>query len=562
MEFGASYQHVDDLGNTNTSLISTVRTHELNHLVRITVPSDDNLPDFLVNDTTNVDALPNVVYSSDGTTNLVSSIGVTNCSSAFLGNNVFTVTVTNPPAGWGYFEIVDPMGGNSPITNVQNSLGVNLLVGPNVWQTPQRPDMAPPKPYNLIHIFDYNSTGSYTVMYGQPITAPYVATLTALNITSSNAELNAVVCPNGAATQIHFEWGATTNYGFSTEPTTLIQDLYSTQAVALAVGILQPTTIYHYRVVAINSAGTSYGEDAILTTAAIPPPVITPVLDRSINDGQSIVITNQAVAANPPVTWSLDVSAPAGATISSNGVFTWIPTCAQGSSTNQIKIWATDSSSPPLSNWMAFTVTVGECVEVDVGSTVVQVGQTTNVPVTLASSLSLTNLNFTLLNPANRLTNWSFASSNASIASVTLQMLGSSGVYLNFSTFANQTLQSNLLLGTISFSPLPGHSAFLPLAGTNIVGLADDGSTVGNATTGKGRVVVIGQEPLLEGQLSANSGRTLILYGNPGTNYQVLFSTNAMGGWQNGQTTLMTNLMDSIPLGDATPQIFYRAKSQ
>ena len=43
-------------GNTNTSLINQVNIHELNHVVRLTAPTDDGLADFLVNDTTNVDA--------------------------------------------------------------------------------------------------------------------------------------------------------------------------------------------------------------------------------------------------------------------------------------------------------------------------------------------------------------------------------------------------------------------------------------------------------------------------------------------------------------------------
>jgi len=55
--FSATYQHVDDFGNTNTSLINSVNIHEMNHVVELTAPfPDDHLPDFLVNDTTNVRA--------------------------------------------------------------------------------------------------------------------------------------------------------------------------------------------------------------------------------------------------------------------------------------------------------------------------------------------------------------------------------------------------------------------------------------------------------------------------------------------------------------------------
>ncbi len=50
----------------------------MNHVVRLTAPTDDGLPDFLVNDTTNVDALPDIVYSSDGSTYPVTSLSISN----------------------------------------------------------------------------------------------------------------------------------------------------------------------------------------------------------------------------------------------------------------------------------------------------------------------------------------------------------------------------------------------------------------------------------------------------------------------------------------------------
>lgn len=166
ISFAANYHHVDDFGNTNTSVIDSVRIHEMNHVVRITQPADDGLPDFLVNDTTNVDALPEVVYSSDGTTNLVTS--VTNGLAVGVPSGTSsTITVTVPPtSGWGYFEIIDPGNDSYPIVSVTRSDGVQLLVGPNVWQTPERLHMIPPKYHNLIHIFDYNSPGTYTITYG------------------------------------------------------------------------------------------------------------------------------------------------------------------------------------------------------------------------------------------------------------------------------------------------------------------------------------------------------------------------------------------------------------
>ena len=83
-----------------------------------------------------------------------------------------TITVSdvadNIPSGFVYFQLVDPSGGQYAITSVKRSDGTELLVGTDVWQTPYRPHMVPPQLNNLIHIFDCNSTGSYTVTYGPP----------------------------------------------------------------------------------------------------------------------------------------------------------------------------------------------------------------------------------------------------------------------------------------------------------------------------------------------------------------------------------------------------------
>ncbi|HTV41600.1 MAG TPA: immunoglobulin domain-containing protein [Candidatus Sulfotelmatobacter sp.] len=558
--FDASFQHIDDFGNTNTSLISAVNTYQMNHVVQL--PADNGLPDFLVNDTTNLDALPDVVFASDGSTSPVTSLSIANTATAGTlsgagGSVTLVITNTSVPSGWVYLEAVDPSTDAFPIVSVKRSDG-GSVAGPNVWQTPQRTDLVPPQTNALIHIFDYNPTGTYTVTYGQPTGEPTNTTLAATQLTPTTALLNADVYPNGEDTRVYFEWGTTTNYQFTTV-SVYADDLYQFQDVDLGLSGLQPHTVYHFQAVAINSDGTVYGGDSSFETLTNPPPVISPVTNQFIADGQYLTVTNHVVAAAYPVTFSL-VDAPQGATITTNGVFRWQPACEQGSSNYTITVVATDSSTPPLSGSMTFTVTVGECVQVALGSTAVQIGQTGAVPVTLISSIPLTNLNFTILNPSSRFINWAFASSNSSIQNPTLQVLDPSNVFLDVDTFTGQTLASQPLLGTIYFTPLPGPSAFLPLAGTNILGTASDGRVAGNVGSFPGRVAVIGAEPLLEAGLGSNSARILTLYGNPGTNYELIFTTNLLSpDWEVWSNLTMTNLVQPIQPGQTNPQIFYRA---
>ena len=561
--FDASYKHTDDLGNTNTSLISSVRAHEMNHVVRLTVPSDDGLADFLVNDTTNVDALPEVVYSSDGTTDVVTSLSISNTMTTGVPTasvTNITLTITSAvPAGWVYLEAVDPSGGNYPIVSVRRSDGTHLLVGPNVWQTPARPRMYPAKPYNLIHIFDYNPTATYTVTYGQPITAPSASTEAATEITQSNAVLNATVTPEGADTDVYFQWGMTTNYGNATAGSTLTLSLYSPQAVAQGLEGLQANTVYHYRVVAVNSVGTEYGNDAIFETLTNLPPVIAQVTNETVVDGTLVNFTNQVQTMAPPITWRLGGGAPAGASIDTNGVFTWTPTCQEGSSTNQITILATDSSSPPLTGSMTFVVTVGDCLQIGLGSTVMQVGTTSSVPVNLITSVALSNLSFTVIYPAGRFTNWSAAVNSGAINATNVVTLNSAQTFFSFGASSNQPMQGPTNFGSLSFTAMPGNSAFVPLGISAIIGAKLDGNNVGNPSGQPGRVVVIGAQPLLAAGLGSNSTRILTLYGNPGTNYQFLFSTNLLSNWQTGATVLQTNLFEQFYVDPSAPLIFYRA---
>jgi hypothetical protein len=225
-----------------------------------------------------------------------------------------------------------------------------------------------------------------------------------------------------------------------------------------------------------------------------------------------------------------------------------------------ITIWATDSYSIPLSNSVSFVVAVGECLQLGIGSTVMQVGQTSSVPVNLVSTLGLTNLSFVLAYPPNRFTNLVMVSSNSAIGTATVETVDASQTLIGIVPGNGQTLQGPSLLGSIQFQALPGHSAFVPLTPNNLVGTMTDGSAVGNASGQPGRAVVIGPEPLVEAWLGTNSQRMLTLYGNPGATYALGFRTNVLGtNWQFAWSTPMTNLYEVFGVDPTPPLVFYRA---
>jgi hypothetical protein len=78
------------------------------------------------------------------------------------------VTLSSPPSGFVYIRIPDPSGGQHPLLRVIRSDGVEIRMGENAWTTHRvkRPRGGAPYREDLVHIFDYNSTGSYTLVYG------------------------------------------------------------------------------------------------------------------------------------------------------------------------------------------------------------------------------------------------------------------------------------------------------------------------------------------------------------------------------------------------------------
>jgi hypothetical protein len=89
------------------------------------------------------------------------------------------------------------------------------------------------------------------------------------DVTSDSASLAGGVYPNGIDTTYSWQYGLTTAYGQQTSATDIGAGA-APVAVSDTLSGLTPATTYHYRLVASNSAGTTYGYDYTLTTASPP----------------------------------------------------------------------------------------------------------------------------------------------------------------------------------------------------------------------------------------------------------------------------------------------------
>ena len=114
-----------------------------------------------------------------------------------------------------------------------------------------------------------NITHVNTVGHSVTVDAPTVITHAADNITSEAVTLHGSVNANNAEAVVSFQYGTTTAYGASIDAEPGVVDGSSDTNVSATLSDMTPDTTYHFRVVATNSEGTSYGADQSFTTLSI-----------------------------------------------------------------------------------------------------------------------------------------------------------------------------------------------------------------------------------------------------------------------------------------------------
>lgn len=121
------------------------------------------------------------------------------------------------------------------------------------------------------------SGGSAAVASAAPA-APAATTGAATNVAQSSATVAGTVNPTGTSTSYYFQYGTSTGYGSSTPAADAGAGTTDVPVSANLTGLASSTT-YHYRLVAVSSAGTTDGADETFTTTT-PPTVTTGAASR------------------------------------------------------------------------------------------------------------------------------------------------------------------------------------------------------------------------------------------------------------------------------------------
>lgn len=118
---------------------------------------------------------------------------------------------------------------------------------------------------------------------------PTVVTGAAKLVTYGSATLTGTVNPKGSDASYYFQYGPTKAYGGQT---TIADAGAGTKAVSVSLPVtgLQPLTVYHYRLIAVSSAGPSTGGDATLLTTRVPLSLQVLAAPDPLRYGATVVI--------------------------------------------------------------------------------------------------------------------------------------------------------------------------------------------------------------------------------------------------------------------------------
>jgi hypothetical protein len=184
------------------------------------------------------------------------------------------------------------------------------------------------------------------------VTKPTATTVAASAKTANGATLNSTVNPNGSSTMVSFQYGTTTSYGSTTTPVSIGT---SSSIYSQTISGLSSNTTYHFRVVATNSGGTTYGSDLTFKTTA-----------SDTKPDQFTFTPKTGVALNTPVTSNMitvsGINTASPITITTGGTYSinsGAYTSAAGTINNGNTVTVKQTSSGSYSSKTNATLTIG-----------------------------------------------------------------------------------------------------------------------------------------------------------------------------------------------------------
>jgi hypothetical protein len=365
INYSATFEHKDDFGNPRTSVIDDLSIHEMIHVVDAGGAFEDRRPDFLVNDIPDIHNFPDKLYLSDGSTNNVQVVTNDTVLGTLSPGNLHVQLNATTPGGWVYLNVPDPGNGMYTLVGIMRSDNTPIGLNTNAWVTDRTfiGLSKPPVRENMLHLLDYNSTGSYTLIYTPNAAADTTAPTSAVG-----------ALPAQSSTGIPLHWSGQDDLsGIAT------YDIYVSQnggpfqqwisgtanTTAIYQGSLSNT--YAFYSIGTDAAGNREAApptpDAVTTvTRTNRPPQIAAISNQTLLEGTTLSLS--IFASDPDgdgLSFALGAGAPAGVVVNpQSGAISWVTGEGNGPSTNVLSVIVTDTGIPPLSATQAVQVIVLE----------------------------------------------------------------------------------------------------------------------------------------------------------------------------------------------------------
>ncbi|MEI6683957.1 MAG: T9SS type A sorting domain-containing protein [Bacteroidota bacterium] len=199
------------------------------------------------------------------------------------------------------------------------------------------------------------TTNGGDLTFTTPALAPTVVTNVATNVLVTGATMNGTVTANNSTTTVSFDYGLTVAYGSNIAATPATVTGMTPTAVLATLTGLPTLTLYHYRCVGVNSAGTIYGTDMTFTTGCQ-----TPVTPGAISGSTSVCQNQAGVVYSVPAitnatgyTWTVPTGASITAGAGTNSItVTYSPTAVSGN----VTVTGTNSCATGPTGSLAVTV--------------------------------------------------------------------------------------------------------------------------------------------------------------------------------------------------------------
>jgi len=241
--------------------------------------------------------------------------------------------------------------------------------------------------YRVVATNAFGTTNGADMTFTTLPMPPTAATNAASAIEATTATLNGTVNANNDSATVTFEYGTTNTYGTTVTADQSPVTGATAMAVSKAITGLTNGVTYHYRVVAMNAGGTTYGADMTFTAGVIPPTATT---NAASGVGAATAILNGTVNANNNSTtvtfeygfttaYGRSVEAtPGTVTGSSNTAVNTSLSTLSPNRTYHYRVAAANASGAIYGADMTFTTGSGPVVTTDAATAVGTAGATMN----------------------------------------------------------------------------------------------------------------------------------------------------------------------------------------